>query len=213
MFPWALCGNASPGGANSEFSLSPEESSRQTRDESAPANLRRVSMAESPKETAVVKRKEDKSLLAMDSSEANTNLAAKDRLRWTPKLRQRFDDAVAQLGGPDRATPKAILEMMGEAGLTRQHIKSHLQRYRCAYSVLDSSLDGKRTESVDMLSDMDDSSDLEALERLVVKHVEEGKELERRIKALNEDLKKMVLPQERIVKYGSGSGSGVSDHE
>ena len=30
------------------------------------------------------------------------NLASKQRLRWTNELHERFVDAVAQLGGPDR---------------------------------------------------------------------------------------------------------------
>lgn len=32
----------------------------------------------------------------------NPNLASKQRLRWTHELHDRFVDAVAQLGGPDR---------------------------------------------------------------------------------------------------------------
>lgn len=32
----------------------------------------------------------------------NANLASKQRLRWTHELHERFVDAVAQLGGPDR---------------------------------------------------------------------------------------------------------------
>jgi hypothetical protein len=33
---------------------------------------------------------------------SNPNLASKQRLRWTHELHERFVDAVAQLGGPDR---------------------------------------------------------------------------------------------------------------
>ncbi|XP_031129930.1 protein PHR1-LIKE 3-like isoform X1 [Ipomoea triloba] len=52
------------------------------------------------------------------------------RLRWTADLHERFVDAVTQLGGPSKATPKAIMRTMGVKGLTLFHLKSHLQKYR-----------------------------------------------------------------------------------
>ncbi|CAA0818066.1 Myb family transcription factor APL [Striga hermonthica] len=54
----------------------------------------------------------------------------KPRLRWTVELHQRFVDAVTQLGGPDKATPKTIMRVMGVKGLTLYHLKSHLQKFR-----------------------------------------------------------------------------------
>ncbi|KAE8774384.1 putative Myb family transcription factor [Hordeum vulgare] len=52
------------------------------------------------------------------------------RLRWTPDLHRCFVHAIHNLGGQYRATPKRVLQLMGVAGLTISHVKSHLQMYR-----------------------------------------------------------------------------------
>ncbi|KAL3625107.1 hypothetical protein CASFOL_031775 [Castilleja foliolosa] len=52
---------------------------------------------------------------------------AKPRLRWTQELHQRFVDSVIQLGGPEKATLKSLMRVMGINGLTLYHLKSHLQ--------------------------------------------------------------------------------------
>ncbi|KAG6536143.1 hypothetical protein ZIOFF_001187 [Zingiber officinale] len=60
----------------------------------------------------------------------------KPRLRWTTELHDRFVDAVRQLGGPDKATPKTIMRVMGVKGLTLYHLKSHLQVLQLVQEIL-----------------------------------------------------------------------------
>ncbi|KAJ0725230.1 putative transcription factor MYB-HB-like family [Helianthus annuus] len=52
------------------------------------------------------------------------------RLRWTPDLHHAFVHAIDRIGGPEKATPKLVLQMMDVRGLTISHVKSHLQMYR-----------------------------------------------------------------------------------
>ncbi|OIV91680.1 hypothetical protein TanjilG_26533 [Lupinus angustifolius] len=53
----------------------------------------------------------------------------KPRVVWSVELHQQFMAAVNQLG-LDKAVPKKILELMNVAGLTRENVASHLQKYR-----------------------------------------------------------------------------------
>ncbi|KAK4708499.1 hypothetical protein R3W88_029424 [Solanum pinnatisectum] len=151
---------------------------------------------------------------------SNPSLASKQRLRWTHELHERFVDAVAQLGGPDRATPKGVLRVMGVQGLTIYHVKSHLQKYRLAKYLPDSSSDGKQSdkkESGDMLSSLDGSStgvqinEALKLQMEVQKRLHEQLEVQRqlqlRIEAQGKYLKKIIEEQQRL----SGVLSEVPD--
>ncbi|XP_068323668.1 myb family transcription factor PHL7-like isoform X2 [Pyrus communis] len=157
-------------------------------------------------------------LVSGGNSLNNPNLASKQRLRWTRELHERFVDAVAQLGGPDRATPKGVLRVMGVQGLTIYHVKSHLQKYRLAKYLPDSSSDADKKEPGDVLSNLDGSSGMQITEALklqmeVQKRLHEQLEVQRqlqlRIEAQGKYLKKIIEEQQRlsgVLSEAPGSG-------
>ncbi|CAH8349829.1 unnamed protein product [Eruca vesicaria subsp. sativa] len=70
----------------------------------------------------------------MDNDKNHKAEESKPRLRWSYELHQRFIDAVNQLGGPNKATPKALMRVLEIPELTLYHLKSHLQKYRLGIS-------------------------------------------------------------------------------
>ncbi|KAL5994798.1 hypothetical protein ACLOJK_024855 [Asimina triloba] len=136
--------------------------------------------------------------------------SGKQRLRWTSDLHDRFVDAITQLGGPDRATPKGVLRVMGVPGLTIYHVKSHLQKYRLAKYLPESSADGskdERKDSSDSLSSMDSAPGTQISEALrmqmeVQKRLHEQLEVQRqlqlRIEAQGKYLQKIIEEQQKL---------------
>ncbi|KAJ0974669.1 hypothetical protein J5N97_016634 [Dioscorea zingiberensis] len=134
----------------------------------------------------------------------------KQRLRWTSDLHDRFVDAITQLGGPDRATPKGVLRVMGVPGITIYHVKSHLQKYRLAKYLPESPADGSKEEKKDTgdaLSSMDSAPGVEINEALkmqmeVQKRLHEQLEVQRqlqlRIEAQSRYLQKIIEEQQKL---------------
>ncbi|KAJ6814286.1 myb family transcription factor PHL7-like [Iris pallida] len=145
-----------------------------------------------------------------DNDPNKPGMASRQRLRWTNELHERFVDAVAQLGGPDRATPKGVLKLMGVQGLTIYHVKSHLQKYRLAKFLPESSQDankGEVREQGDLLSDVENTSGMQITDALklqmeVQKRLHEQLEVQRqlqlRIEAQGKYLKKIIEEQQRL---------------
>ncbi|KAE8729098.1 Myb family transcription factor APL [Hibiscus syriacus] len=79
---------------------------------------------------------------------------AKPRLKWTPDLHERFIEAVNQLGGANKATPKTVMELMDIPGLTLYHLKSHLQKYR-----LGKNLHGQANNSTNKIGEVTTAGD------------------------------------------------------
>ncbi|KAI4300972.1 hypothetical protein L6164_034295 [Bauhinia variegata] len=138
--------------------------------------------------------------------------SGKQRLRWTSDLHDRFVDAITQLGGPDRATPKGVLRVMGVPGLTIYHVKSHLQKYRLAKYLPESSADDKdskdeKKNSGDSVSGTDSSLGLQINDALrmqmeVQKRLHEQLEVQRqlqmRIEAQGKYLQKIIEEQQKL---------------
>lgn len=130
---------------------------------------------------------ESVSVTSGNSASTGAVLSSKTRIRWTQDLHEKFVECVNRLGGAEKATPKAILKLMDTDGLTIFHVKSHLQKYRIAKYMPDST-EG-RSEKKNSMNDLpliDVKTGLQIREALqlqldVQRHLHEQLEIQRNL--------------------------------
>ncbi|CAE6126212.1 unnamed protein product [Arabidopsis arenosa] len=144
---------------------------------------------------------------------------SKQRMRWTPELHEAFVEAVNQLGGSERATPKAVLKLLNIPGLTIYHVKSHLQKYRTArYKPDTSEVTGepqeKKMTSIEDIKSLDMKTSVEITQALrlqmeVQKRLHEQLEIQRSLQLQIEKqgryLQMMFEKQQKIQENKSSS--------
>lgn len=154
-------------------------------------------------------------------SARNLSSASKQRMRWTPELHEAFVEAVNQLGGSERATPKAVLKLLNNPILTIYHVKSHLQKYRTArYKPETSEATGepqeKKMTSIEDIKSLDMKTSVEITQALrlqmeVQKRLHEQLETQRALQLQIEKqgryLQMMFEKQQKLEENKSSSSS------
>ncbi|CAN6889287.1 unnamed protein product [Brassica oleracea] len=147
-------------------------------------------------------------------------------MRWTPELHEAFVDAINQLGGSERATPKAVLKLINSPGLTIYHVKSHLQKCRTARYKPEISVDTERPplktlKTIEDIKSLDLKTSIEITKlhgykwkfrKNSMKQLEVQRTLQLQIEEQGWYLQMMIEKQQQKMqekKIGSSSGSST----
>ncbi|KAF7805226.1 protein PHR1-LIKE 1-like isoform X1 [Senna tora] len=149
----------------------------------------------------------------------STAQQTKPRMRWTPELHEAFVEAVNQLGGSEKATPKGVLNLMKVEGLTIYHVKSHLQKYRTArYKPESSEGTSEKLTSIEEMKSLDLKTSTGITEALRLqmefqKRLHEQLEIQRKLQIEIENQGKrlqMMFEKQREMEDGKLKGSTSS---
>ncbi|CAA7403267.1 unnamed protein product [Spirodela intermedia] len=154
-------------------------------------------------------------------SSGSSGPPAKPRIRWTPELHERFVEAVNQLGGSEKATPKGVLKLMRVDRLTIYHVKSHLQKYRTARFKPDSpeGASERNLDSLEGMTSLDQGTGLGITEALrlqmeVQKKLHEQLEIQRKLQLQIEEQGKylqIMFENQRRMDNGGHNPSSTLD--
>ncbi|CAN6545263.1 unnamed protein product [Malus baccata var. baccata] len=149
-------------------------------------------------------------IISVTAPSSANSATAKARMRWTPELHEAFVEAVNQLGGSERATPKGVLKLMKVEHLTIYHVKSHLQKYRTARYRPESSegASEKKLTRIEEMTSLDLKTGIEITEALrlqmeVQKRLHEQLEIQRNLQLrIEEQGKYLQMMFEKQCKSG-----------
>ncbi|TKY62548.1 PHR 1 protein [Spatholobus suberectus] len=148
--------------------------------------------------------------VACVASSNSASRRGKKRIRWTKDLHEPFMMIVNSLGGPQKAKPKAILEMMKSDLLSISHVKSHLQKCRSTThmdkALQERSEEGHKTDGVAELQvkihmQIEESQQLQLeVRRNICQQLEMQRNLQVLIEEQSQQLKEMLDYQKERTK-------------